>query len=57
MLTLLAVAPTVGRFKQMAVFKFNGFLIGAFVNVSVINESDANVIKQQVEPFSLVFWT
>lgn len=55
MLTLLAVAPTVGRFKQMAVFKFNGFLIGAFVNVSVINESDANVIKQQVEPFSLVF--
>jgi hypothetical protein len=32
----------------MTVFKFNGFLIGAFVNVSVINENDANVIKQQV---------
>jgi hypothetical protein len=42
------VAPSVGRFKQMTVFKFNGFLIGAFVNVSVINENDANVIKEQV---------
>jgi hypothetical protein len=44
----------------MAVFKFNGFLIGAFVNISVINENDANVIKQQVgactqmSPFSLI---
>jgi hypothetical protein len=38
----------------MTVFKFNGFLIGAFVNVSVINESDANVIKQQVESFSRI---
>ena len=46
----VAVTPSVGRFKQMAVFKFNGFLIGAFVNVSVINESDANVIQQQVSP-------